>query len=89
MWMSNSLELFHFLSRHVHELVMDTGGAERGANASSAGAEEEVMATLEDVVMYTFQQTVYYLTKVDSFFFSSFSYFTSFREQEKGSVNSL
>ena len=64
-WMTNALELSYHFRQHVNEYLMDPQvslSAQSRASISTAG--DEVIGTLDEVVMYTFQQTVYYLTKV-------------------------
>ncbi|XP_078609919.1 ras-associating and dilute domain-containing protein-like [Branchiostoma floridae x Branchiostoma japonicum] len=63
-WMSNSLEMLAFLQAHLPEyLCAPPAALPPNTRASVAVADEEVLSVLEEVVMYTFQQSVYYLTK--------------------------
>ncbi|KAK2156679.1 hypothetical protein LSH36_207g01027, partial [Paralvinella palmiformis] len=63
-WMVNALELFHHFRQHLIDYLMDPELSPTSqTRASVATAGDEVIGTLEEVVMYTFQQTVYYLTK--------------------------
>ena len=58
LWLSNSAELlgfFHRTTTEYHKARMVT---------TSLATEDDTVVTLEDIVLYTFQQTVYYLTKV-------------------------
>ncbi|TRY54232.1 hypothetical protein DNTS_035427 [Danionella cerebrum] len=72
LWMSNSIELLHFIQHEVPLLLTwrqqeqrpnDTESWENQIQATR-GASEEAMTVLEEVIMFTFQQTVYYLTKM-------------------------
>ena len=68
-WMVNALELFHHFRQHLIDYLMDPElSLTSQTRASVATAGDEVIGTLEEVVMYTFQQTVYYLTKVGLLF---------------------
>ena len=63
--MVNALELYHHFREHLTDYLMDPElSLSSRTRASVATAGDEVIGTLEEVVMYTFQQTVYYLTKV-------------------------
>ncbi|XP_039596461.1 RA_Radil_like and Myo5p-like_CBD_Rasip1 domain-containing protein [Polypterus senegalus] len=77
-WMSNSIELLHFIQQEVPRLLLwdmdeeeeeeDEDDDERedalGSQLSSTrSASEEAMTVLKEVIMFTFQQSVYYLTK--------------------------
>ena len=66
LWLSNALELLHYFEEHLQsDILLDAEiSLPPGCRKSLLGAQEEVMAVLEEVVMYTFQQTVYYITKV-------------------------
>ena len=65
LWMSNSMELLHFFRCNLMDYLMDPSvSLVSDSRASLAYAEDEILGVLEEVVMYTFQQTVYYLTKV-------------------------
>lgn len=65
LWMSNSIELLHFIQHSVPQLLQREG-AEAVSDPemfSTRTACEEAMTVLEEVIMFTFQQSVYYLTK--------------------------
>ncbi|XP_026859156.2 RA_Radil_like and Myo5p-like_CBD_Rasip1 domain-containing protein isoform X2 [Electrophorus electricus] len=70
LWMANSIELLHFIQHEVPLLLPWTRQEEEQAKESlhsqilsTRTASEEAMTVLEEVIMFTFQQTVYYLTK--------------------------
>ncbi|XP_066498669.1 ras-associating and dilute domain-containing protein-like [Hoplias malabaricus] len=70
LWMSNSIELLHFIQHEVPLLLpwtqqdeKDQGKELTSQILSTRNASEEAMTVLEEVIMFTFQQTVYYLTK--------------------------
>ncbi|CAN0357606.1 unnamed protein product [Lampetra planeri] len=70
-WMSNAVELLHFLRQRVPELALDADDAnghgtdsQEPSLSAALSASEEATSVMEEVVMYTFQQTVYYITKV-------------------------
>uniref|UniRef100_A0A3B3ZS60 Uncharacterized protein n=1 Tax=Periophthalmus magnuspinnatus TaxID=409849 RepID=A0A3B3ZS60_9GOBI len=65
-WMSNSLELMHFIQFQLPELLEWRSRKEQGHIYLSCvrSAMEETIAVLEQVVMLAFQQCVYYITKV-------------------------
>ena len=67
-WMSNALEMLHFLQDNlpvylpnVYHINATSNDPEEEALANS---DEELLNVLEEVAMFTFQQTVYHLTKV-------------------------
>uniref|UniRef100_A0A3Q0SC75 Ras association and DIL domains 2a n=1 Tax=Amphilophus citrinellus TaxID=61819 RepID=A0A3Q0SC75_AMPCI len=68
LWMANSIELLHFIQHEVPQLLPwrqdqeDEGLLDSEISATRAACEE-AMTVLEEVIMFTFQQTVYYLTK--------------------------
>uniref|UniRef100_G3PNH4 Uncharacterized protein n=1 Tax=Gasterosteus aculeatus aculeatus TaxID=481459 RepID=G3PNH4_GASAC len=68
LWMANSIELLHFIQHEVPQLLpwrqdqQDTGLLD-SEMSSTRTACEEAMTVLEEVIMFTFQQSVYYLTK--------------------------
>ncbi|XP_077980052.1 ras-associating and dilute domain-containing protein-like [Glandiceps talaboti] len=63
-WMANALEMLnHFQGAMIDYLMSPAESLPPGSRASLATADDEVLSVLEEVVMYTFQQTVYYLTK--------------------------
>ncbi|XP_062874459.1 ras-associating and dilute domain-containing protein-like isoform X2 [Trichomycterus rosablanca] len=70
LWMANSVELLHFIQREVPLLLPWTQQDEEQDKElfnseilSTRVASEEAMTVLEEVIMFTFQQTVYYLTR--------------------------
>ncbi|XP_072283424.1 ras-interacting protein 1 isoform X2 [Pyxicephalus adspersus] len=66
LWMANSMELLNFVQRKILDMEKewDSEGSSQDALLSSdLEACEESMALLDEVIMYTFQQCVYYLTK--------------------------
>ncbi|XP_060757663.1 ras-associating and dilute domain-containing protein-like [Neoarius graeffei] len=70
LWMANSIELLHFIQHEVPLLLPWTQhDAEQDKELlnsqilSTRIASEEAMTVLEEVIMFTFQQTVYYLTR--------------------------
>uniref|UniRef100_UPI0035902BE5 ras-associating and dilute domain-containing protein-like isoform X1 n=1 Tax=Myxine glutinosa TaxID=7769 RepID=UPI0035902BE5 len=67
-WMANSIEVLHFLQQRIPEYVREVDesqgdGPQESVLTSALSACEEAITVVEEVVMYTFQQTVYYLTK--------------------------
>ncbi|KYO30738.1 ras-associating and dilute domain-containing protein isoform D [Alligator mississippiensis] len=68
-WMSNSIELLYFIQQkspvyiQTMEEEMDVKGSKESLFSSTITASEEAMTVLEDVIMYTFQQCVYYISK--------------------------
>ncbi|KAJ0060254.1 hypothetical protein NL108_005837 [Boleophthalmus pectinirostris] len=77
MWMSNSLELLHFIQFQLPELLEWRSRKEQGHMHGNEhnlflqiylscvrSAMEETIAVLEEVIMLAFQQCVYYITKV-------------------------
>ncbi|XP_069463124.1 ras-interacting protein 1 [Ambystoma mexicanum] len=66
LWMANSMELLNFVQKKVLDVEKEweADGISHDALVSSdLEACEEAMALLDEVIMYTFQQCVYYLTK--------------------------
>ncbi|KAF7665603.1 hypothetical protein LDENG_00135610 [Lucifuga dentata] len=68
LWMANSIELLHFIQHEVPQLLPWRQEQEQqdvldSEMSSTRAACEEAMTVLEEVIMFTFQQTVYYLTK--------------------------
>ncbi|KAF4092734.1 hypothetical protein AMELA_G00024680 [Ameiurus melas] len=70
LWMANSIELLHFIQHEVPLLLPWTQQDEEQDKdllnsqiLSTRTASEEAMTVLEEVIMFTFQQTVYYLTR--------------------------
>ncbi|XP_043918030.1 ras-associating and dilute domain-containing protein-like isoform X2 [Protopterus annectens] len=65
-WMSNSIELLHFIQQEVPKLMMwqeDDLEVRTDSLRPIGSASEEAVTVLEEVIMFTFQQSVYYLTK--------------------------
>nr|CAB3265411.1 ras-associating and dilute domain-containing protein-like [Phallusia mammillata] len=71
-WMSNSLEIFEFLQKNLIPKLHERVSEERSRGVVDPAVldeieefevNEEILALLEEVVMYAFQQLVYYLTK--------------------------
>ncbi|XP_053706940.1 ras-associating and dilute domain-containing protein-like isoform X1 [Synchiropus splendidus] len=68
LWMANSLELLHFIQHEVPLLLpcrldQELETTSDSEMLSTRAACEEAMTVLEEVIMFTFQQSVYYLTK--------------------------
>ncbi|XP_041829032.1 RA_Radil_like and Myo5p-like_CBD_Rasip1 domain-containing protein [Melanotaenia boesemani] len=68
LWMANSIELLHFIQHEVPQLLpwrqdQDDEDLLASEMTSTQTACEEAMTVLEEVIMFTFQQSVYYLTK--------------------------
>ncbi|XP_068192276.1 ras-associating and dilute domain-containing protein-like [Antennarius striatus] len=64
LWLANAVELLHVIQHHVPQLLEGgAGGASDSEAASTQAACEEAMTVLEEVIMFSFQQCVYYLTK--------------------------
>ncbi|KAF7698080.1 ras-associating and dilute domain-containing protein-like [Silurus meridionalis] len=70
LWMTNSIELLHFIQHGVPLLLPWTQQDEERDKEllnsqilSTRTASEEAMTVLEEVIMFTFQQTVYHLTR--------------------------
>ncbi|XP_068581720.1 ras-associating and dilute domain-containing protein-like isoform X2 [Cebidichthys violaceus] len=68
LWMANSIELLHFVQHEVPQLLpcrqdQEDRGLLDAEMSSTRTACEEAMTVLEEVIMFTFQQSVYYLTK--------------------------
>ncbi|KAG8429471.1 hypothetical protein GDO86_020111, partial [Hymenochirus boettgeri] len=66
LWMSNSMELLNFVQRKILDMEKEwesEGSSQDALLSSDLEACEESMALLDEVIMYTFQQCVYYLTK--------------------------
>ncbi|XP_061612343.1 ras-associating and dilute domain-containing protein isoform X6 [Phyllopteryx taeniolatus] len=73
-WMSNSLEMLQFIQYQL-PLILEWRSCEENEDGSEKdglglqltcvrSASEETMAALEEVILLTFQQCVYYITKV-------------------------
>uniref|UniRef100_A0A3Q3W3Z8 Uncharacterized protein n=1 Tax=Mola mola TaxID=94237 RepID=A0A3Q3W3Z8_MOLML len=70
-WMANSLELLHFIQFQLPCIMKQKAQKEQGHDDEERDnkemdnlASEETAAVLEEVIMLTFQQCVYYVTKV-------------------------
>lgn len=67
LWMANSIELLHFIQHEVPRLLpykdQDDQAVLDSEMSSTRTACEEAMTVLEEVIMFTFQQSVYYITK--------------------------
>ncbi|XP_077101816.1 ras-associating and dilute domain-containing protein isoform X2 [Siphateles boraxobius] len=75
LWMANSIEILHFIHRDLPRLLHGISQEEEEEEedciavlelrlSSVRSASEEAMTVLEEVLMFTFQQCVYYLTKM-------------------------
>ncbi|ERE76937.1 ras-associating and dilute domain-containing protein isoform 1 [Cricetulus griseus] len=70
-WMSNSIELLYFIQQKCPlymqsmEEELDVTGSKESLFSCTLTASEEAMAALEEVVLYAFQQCVYYLSKTE------------------------
>ncbi|XP_046710566.1 ras-associating and dilute domain-containing protein isoform X2 [Silurus meridionalis] len=75
LWMANSIELLHFIHQSVPSLLHGISRMEEEEEEDCMAvlelrlstvrpACEEAMTVLEEVIMFTFQQSVYYLTKL-------------------------
>ncbi|KAM5300963.1 ras-associating and dilute domain-containing protein isoform 3-T3 [Glossophaga mutica] len=68
-WMANAIELLYFVQQQgpVYmqslEQELDTTGSKESLFSCALSASEEAMAELEEVVLYAFQQCVYYVSK--------------------------
>eukprot|EP00069_Balaena_mysticetus_P020401 bmy_12843T0 len=68
-WMSNSVELLYFMQQKCPlymqslEEELDVTGSKESLFSCTLTASEEAMAVLEEVVLYAFQQCVYYVSK--------------------------
>ncbi|XP_068421604.1 ras-associating and dilute domain-containing protein isoform X1 [Eschrichtius robustus] len=68
-WMSNSVELLYFIQQKCPlymqslEEELDATGSKESLFSCTLTASEEAMAVLEEVVLYAFQQCVYYVSK--------------------------
>ncbi|KAJ3601092.1 hypothetical protein NHX12_032065, partial [Muraenolepis orangiensis] len=68
LWMANSIELLQFIQRQVPLLLprrqpQEEQGPYDSEMSTTRTACEEAMSVLEEVIMFAFQQSVYYLTK--------------------------
>ncbi|XP_030636528.1 ras-associating and dilute domain-containing protein [Chanos chanos] len=67
-WMSNAIEILYFIQQKSPTYMqsieqMDSKGSKESLLSATISASEEAMTILEEVIMYTFQQCVYYITK--------------------------
>ncbi|XP_035870684.1 ras-associating and dilute domain-containing protein isoform X2 [Phyllostomus discolor] len=68
-WMANAIELLYFVQQQgpVYmqslEQELDVTGSKESLFSCTLSASEEAMAELEEVVLYAFQQCVYYVSK--------------------------
>ncbi|XP_061455649.1 ras-associating and dilute domain-containing protein isoform X4 [Rhineura floridana] len=68
-WMSNSIEILYFVQQkspvyiQSMEEELDIKGSKESLFSLTITASEEAMTVLEEVIMYTFQQCVYYISK--------------------------
>ena len=86
LWMTNCLEMLHYFQQNLQaDLLLDPAvSLPAGSRKSLLDAQEEVVGVLEETVMYTFQQSVYYLTKVRTNRFIFFLFFLAFGCQTNG-----
>lgn len=68
-WMSNAIEILYFIQQKSPaymqsiEMMDPKAGSKESLLSATISANEEAMTVLEEVIMYTFQQCVYYITK--------------------------
>nr|XP_010964227.2 ras-associating and dilute domain-containing protein [Camelus bactrianus] len=68
-WMSNSVELLYFIQQKCPlymqslEEELNVTGSKESLFSCTLTASEEAMAVLEEVILYAFQQCVYYVSK--------------------------
>ncbi|XP_043311236.1 ras-associating and dilute domain-containing protein isoform X3 [Cervus canadensis] len=68
-WMANAVELLYFVQQRCPlymqslEEELDITGSKESLFSCALTASEEAMAVLEEVVLYAFQQCVYYVSK--------------------------
>ncbi|KAL1005391.1 hypothetical protein UPYG_G00058480 [Umbra pygmaea] len=67
-WMANSIEILYFIQQKAPAYTqgietLDSKGSKESLLSATISANEEAMTILEEVIMYTFQQCVYYITK--------------------------
>ncbi|KAL7979277.1 hypothetical protein Chor_015301 [Crotalus horridus] len=69
-WMSNSIEILYFIQQKSPVYIqnmeeeLDIKGSKESLFSLTITASEEAMTVLEEVIMYTFQQCVYYISKL-------------------------
>ncbi|XP_076879296.1 ras-associating and dilute domain-containing protein isoform X3 [Brachyhypopomus gauderio] len=68
-WMSNAIEILYFIQQKSPtymqniELMDNKAGSKESLLSATISVSEEAMTILEELIMYTFQQCVYYITK--------------------------
>ena len=62
-WMASALEMLHYLQCNLNNYLLPRDQVTTTKDALIS-ADEELLTVLEEVIMFTFQQTVYHLTKV-------------------------
>ncbi|XP_053132164.1 ras-associating and dilute domain-containing protein isoform X2 [Hemicordylus capensis] len=68
-WMSNSIEILYFVQQKSPVYIqnmeeeLDIKGSKESLFSLTITTSEEAMTVLEEVIMYTFQQCVYYISK--------------------------
>ncbi|NWI26466.1 RADIL protein, partial [Sula dactylatra] len=68
-WMANAIEVLYFVQQKSPTYIqsmeeeLDVRGSKESLFSSTITASEEAMTVLEEVIMYTFQQCVYYISK--------------------------
>ncbi|NWI92702.1 RADIL protein, partial [Pitta sordida] len=68
-WMANAIEILYFVQQKSPTYIqsmeeeLDIRGSKESLFSSTITASEEAMTVLEEVIMYTFQQCVYYISK--------------------------
>ncbi|KFQ57009.1 Ras-associating and dilute domain-containing protein, partial [Pelecanus crispus] len=68
-WMANAIEVLYFIQQKSPTYIqsmeeeLDVRGSKESLFSSTIPASEEAMTVLEEVIMYTFQQCVYYISK--------------------------
>ncbi|XP_048870295.1 ras-associating and dilute domain-containing protein isoform X4 [Brienomyrus brachyistius] len=67
-WMSNAIEILYFIQQKCPAYMqgieqLDAKGSKESLLSATISANEEAMTILEEVIIYTFQQCVYYITK--------------------------
>ncbi|NXJ43992.1 RADIL protein, partial [Ciconia maguari] len=68
-WMANAIEVLYFVQQKSPTYIqsmeeeLDIRGSKESLFSSTITASEEAMTVLEEVIMYTFQQCVYYISK--------------------------
>ncbi|XP_058874393.1 ras-interacting protein 1-like [Acipenser ruthenus] len=62
-WMSNATELLNYIQVKVEDMERDLEFESSSDLSADLETSSEALALLDDVIMYTFQQCVYYLTK--------------------------